>query len=180
MPTLTDSLAVWGAVVGTVSLLWNLRRDKKDAARVSVRVFWGITGFAGTEAHLSVLATNTGRRQIVLTNWGITKLDTEGSEVSFEAVPASGEFPRKLDEGEQALFRGADDVEEASKDLRRAWVQDSTGKMWYASGHEMRRLLDDVPEILGVQKKAREAFRDAAQAAVRKFLPDLAGGDKIR
>jgi hypothetical protein len=68
---LTLFLAVWGAVVSSVAVGWNIFTALRDKGRLKVEV--SITRIVGDKKrtpHLSITITNVGRRPVYVTNVG--------------------------------------------------------------------------------------------------------------
>ena len=145
--SITLGIAVWGAILGTVSFVWNIYRSISDKGRL--RVSCKIARFAvipasvvppgdrPTEPQLAFTITNVGRRAIFVSRiGGIYK-----NGKPFEVVPHTA-LPKELKPGENISERAEDPVRTllsngGAKSLG-AW--DTTGKLYAVPRHEVQRL----------------------------------------
>jgi len=141
MDPLTTFLAVWGAVVSTAAIVWNVRRDLVDRGKLRVTCYLGhLQGGFGPEdprLHLVYSVTNTGRRPVTVTHIGgaVTK------ERHFMIIPR-GELPRTLQPGE-AVLEYSDDLSVLDEAPLALWAIDSIGKHWKVPRKPLRQLLRD-------------------------------------
>src|SRR6266849_775351 len=71
--SVTSVLALWGAVVSTVALIWHILRDITDRGKVEVICYLGryVGGLQpDPRTHLIYRVTNVGRRAVVVTHMG--------------------------------------------------------------------------------------------------------------
>jgi len=160
--TITGLLAMYGAVLSSIGLGWNLYRDLQDKARLKVEIH--IRRIArspdgklyqvrpdlrvdGASEKLFVVAnvTNVGRRPVRWTGWGGEyHRPHERGGTSFIIQPTV--LPRMLKEGESASEM-TDDLKAASLDVKRLFIYDATGKNWYVSRRALRKLQKEWREF---------------------------------
>jgi hypothetical protein len=122
---------VWGALLSTITLLWNLYRD--FASRPKLRLFAGFGTSAGPIAfgsnpnpYLTVTIANVGRRPITIIRCALTEKDKSGRLFGVE------QLPRTIAESETfVVLAHAWDVTEK---LDCIVVNDSSGREWKIPG----------------------------------------------
>ena len=119
---LTTALAVWGAVVSTIAIVWNIRRDWADRGRIQVICYQGkIVGPAGPGGitYLVYRVTNVGRRDVVVTHIGGEVTDEEHFIVREPRTP----LPHTLKPGDYLLEYH--DISILDKSPQSLWACDS-------------------------------------------------------
>jgi len=144
MDALTTFLAVWGAIVSTVVIIWNIRRDLVDRGRLRVTCYFGQLR-SGVEpedprTYLFYHVTNTGRRPVVVTHIG----GAIRKDRHFMINPR-GQMPRTLQPGEYFL-EYSHDLSVLDESPQSLWAIDSVGKHWAVPRKQMRQLLRDRKE----------------------------------
>lgn len=129
---LTGFLAIWGAVVATIALVWNIVRDVRDRPRLSVRCFVGRLIEVGVgnarenpREYLIYRVTNAGKLPIVVTHL-CGSLDGGG-----HYFVNSDKVPRQLGPGEYLLAECYPWLEMGAK-LKRLYVSDAEGRNHFA------------------------------------------------
>lgn len=160
-------IAVWGALLGTISLGWNIYQAVSDRGTLRVRckigrfVIVSITTLPGgdrpTEPQLAYTITNVGRRAIVVSHIGGVYADG----TSFEVVPRST-FPKELRPGENISERAEDPVtillRNGSAKFVGAW--DTTGKSYGIRRRELQELIAEARRLrAGTAGATKEASR---------------------
>ena len=144
MDTLTKILAVWGAVVSTIAIIWNIRRDFGDRGKLRVLCYIGrLVGGGGPEdpeLKLVYNVINTGRQPIVVTHIG----GALSKEKHF-IVPTRGTMPRTLQSGEYFL-EYTTDLSVLREKPEALWAIDSIGKQWKISQRRVRQLIRECQE----------------------------------
>lgn len=139
MEALTVFLAIWGAVLSTIAIGWNVRRDLIDRGRLRVICYVGqLVGGPGPEDPIAKLVynvTNIGRRAIVVTHIG-----GEFSKDRHFMVTTRGQMPRMLQPGEYFL-EYVDNLAVLEENPTALWAIDSLGKRWKISRRQLRLLL---------------------------------------
>ncbi len=124
----TSFLAIWGAILSTVAVTWNIIRDRNDKGKIR------LTGYIGKvipgnpeERKLVVTITNIGRRPIRITGWGATK---KKQAIDKRCLFILGRhLPVTLKEGDEVVEIN-DDLTLLSEDIKTLYAIDSTSKMW--------------------------------------------------
>ena len=147
---LTMFLAVWGAIVATIALTWNIVRDWTDAPRIKVRAFIGrMMPSPDDQDYLCVFAINVGRYPITISSWG-GRFKRARGEVprAFIVNPQrAGEFPHILQVGEEKQLITSD-LSGFKKELENIHVNDATGKEWKLDKKMFRQVVKDAKEAL--------------------------------
>jgi len=112
---LTQVLAIWGAVVSTIAIIWNIVRDIRNKGRLKLHPWIGTFDNRG---YLGITITNRGRRPISLKCWGIVK---EGEDDYYEDLNLTLKESQSIDRDDQSALPLA---------LKSIYVLDSTGKKW--------------------------------------------------
>lgn len=156
---LTQTLAIWGAVLSSITLVWNLLRDRRDRANVKLTAMLEQTqqdsygqslvvekgtasGNVGTRVVLTI--TNTGQRPVIIVGWG--SKNASNAEARFRHVDerkgdalTEGEYHREITyELKASLLDGS---------VRSIFARDSTGKNWYLPRKEFRALRAEAHKL---------------------------------
>ena len=139
--SLTTFLASWGAVVSTIAIVWNIRRDFLDRGRLKVNCYHGciVSGESRSPTYLVFHVTNVGRRDVQLT--------TIGGELSSDThflVPLPGtinaqQLPRRLKPGE--IYMGYAEPKVLDENPRNLWAIDSLNNYWKFPRRSLKHLL---------------------------------------
>ena len=144
---ITTVLAVWGAVLATVALIWNILRDRKDKAVVEVSGAYGFTvGIQPSLDTFSVDAVNLGRRPVQIVEVAYeTDQMPPGTRAILNTSPrlVKGHIPAMLREGEALSLIIARDSLPSGR-LRALYVKDVAGRKWKASQKNLRQLNGDA------------------------------------
>jgi hypothetical protein len=139
MDTVTRVLAAWGAVVSTIAIIWNIRRDLADRGKLRVVCYIGqVVGGLGPEDSQPKLVynvTNTGRHPILVTHIG-----GAFSKDRHFMVPTRGPMPRTLQPGEY-LLEYSEDLSVLHQKPEALWAIDSIGKYWKIPRRRVRQLI---------------------------------------
>ena len=136
---MTTYLAIWGAVLSTIAILWNVRRDLADRGKLRVLCYLGnVRGAISPDSrtHLVHNVTNVGRRAVVVTHiGGAIKRD------KHFLINTRGPIPRTLQPGEYFL-EYSHDLSVLDENPKALWAVDSIGNYWRISRKALRRLLE--------------------------------------
>jgi hypothetical protein len=136
---LTAILAVWGAVVSTIAIAWNIARDLSDRAKLHVICYVGQVviplGPKNTPLVLIWRVTNSGRKPAVLTHIG-GALENGG-----HFMINTTELPRTLQPGDYYLGHSAD-LSILKKNPTALWAIDSLNRHWKIPNKMLRALLE--------------------------------------
>lgn len=139
MDSLTQFLAIWGAVVSTIAIGWNILRDLRDRGRLQVFCYVGeVVGGAGPpdpRPKLVYKVTNAGRKPIVVTHIG-----GELQNGNHFMVNTREPMPKALQPGEFYLDF-AEDLRILDQSPIALWAIDSLGKHWRVPRKQLRYLL---------------------------------------
>jgi hypothetical protein len=137
---MTTFLAIWGAVVSTVAIIWNIRRDLAGRGKLRVLCYLGrVVGDIPPDSriHLVYNVTNIGRRPVVVTHiGGALRKDRHFM------VNTRGPMPRTLQPGEYFL-EYSHDLSVLNERPQALWAIDSVGNYWRIPRKALRHLLND-------------------------------------
>lgn len=158
----TAIAAIYGAIVSTFAVGWNIYRDSRDRARLELSTMVGflIKGrnqqrtvshafalktwperFKGTSPELFLTITNVGKRPVVVQGWAIQadrqKAGSDNFLYPFTALPKS------LKEGEYAVERTGD-LSLLVNGAKKIYAWDSSGKKWALPRREFRKLQQEI------------------------------------
>lgn len=122
---ITLTLAIWGAILSTTAIIWNIVRDVGDKGKLDLMFYIGNI-FGGTKPsdkdYLFFKITNVGRKSITVTQVG------GGFKVKHFIIPTPN-VPKLLNPTEYFTVQG-EDFSIFEKDLKFLGAWDSTGKIW--------------------------------------------------
>ncbi|TGM89548.1 hypothetical protein [Leptospira licerasiae] len=123
----TKILAIYGAILSTVALLWSIRNSYLDTSKLKINAMIGqIYPTGGDKSYLIFTLTNVGRRPIqVIGLYGINKAAVKGREGLFVVTK---NLPKILNEAES--LKEFVEVELLNYDLGRLYFSDSHGREW--------------------------------------------------
>lgn len=140
---LTTILAVWGALLSTAAIAWNVGRDLTDRGRLWVSCYFALLmgGVDRPDDRVKLVynVTNTGRRPMVVSNIG----GTLHKPTQF-VINCRGPLPRNLQPGDYFL-EYIDDLPDFHK-VTALWAVDSLGKHWRVPRRQLRKLLCEAQE----------------------------------
>ncbi len=122
---ITLGIAIYGAILSTTALIWNIYKNLKDKPKIKVTAKFGFTSSTiGTSEHLLIVtAVNKGKRSIYLSSMGLRS--GEGDLINLKTIG----LPCELKSG-----RSHSEWFEVEKLKTRkfdfAWYRDATGKMY--------------------------------------------------
>lgn len=140
MIDLTGFLAVWGAILSTIALVWNLIRGSRDRGRLKLDAMIGKMYPNHTDRnYLVVTLTNVGKRPLLVKGWGVMKGRSAPAPRGVFVSPHG--LPRMLNESEYHI----EYTPELSilDEIARIYAWDSSGKEWDLSRKQLRRLREE-------------------------------------
>jgi hypothetical protein len=138
-------IAVYGAVIATVSCIWNWIQHRRDRGMLRLEGKLGYWMHDDSRTVFALTVTNVGRRPVVVALWGA---DIRGGRTLFVA-PHPGELPKTLTEGQYHLFTSHEYWKLVDSDVLRVWVRDSHGKRWILPRRDFARArVDAANELL--------------------------------
>jgi hypothetical protein len=156
--TITDILAAYGAALASIGFGWNLYRDLRDRACLSVSINvrrivqipggkWYTVkpdlGIAGASPELFIVAnvTNVGRRPVQWDGWGGRYHKRVNGKSSFTIISVG--LPKMLNEGETHT-EFTDVLDAAGENVKRLFIWDSSDKYWNLSRRKLRKLREET------------------------------------
>lgn len=138
----TAILAVWGAILSTLAIGWNIYRDVRNSPRLDLKgMIGGYVPAAPGErpSHLVLTLTNIGQRTVIVRNLYAVKKG-EGYYWRTQGIPIA------LKEAEYHI-ENVDPTLLEKTDLLYIAAADSTGKVWRLDGKALKTLRDDWEKI---------------------------------
>jgi hypothetical protein len=142
--TPTGIIALWGAILGTITLVWNICRDVLDRPKLKVMTYVmevGARGMGVVAVVLTYSIVNEGRRQITVTNVG-GKVKHHPTNATYFAILYEREFgtlPQTLAHS-QTCSVSCRDLSVLNDNLEECFAVDSTGRRWKATEESMKGL----------------------------------------
>jgi hypothetical protein len=118
-------IAVYGAILSTITLVWNIYNNLQDKPKIKVKAKFGFLDFGGklSEIKLIITAVNKGKRFVHLSSMGLRS----GKEDLLNLHPYG--LPCELKEGHShSEWFEADKLKNRKYDF--AWFRDATGKIY--------------------------------------------------
>jgi hypothetical protein len=161
---ITTLLAIWGAALSTITVIWTVWKDRHDCPKLKLTPLLELMAhdsygqlhplkdLTGEEHHnaqcvLGLTVTNVGRRPILITGWGTTAANN-----SVSAFSLASRKPEPLGEGEFQRLG----VTAALKDsVRTIFVRDSTGKDWNLPQKQLELLREEAQRLMGSSEQSR-------------------------
>jgi hypothetical protein len=152
-PAATWFLALYGALLASVTFVWNLVRDLRDRADVRLTAMLGhMVPNPQKKTYLILTITNVGRRPVFVTGWGGWYKNTSDRGRAGQAfVIMTQHIPKMLNEGEYVIEMAENYESALAEDVKAIAVWDSSDRKWYLSKKQMRGLRKQLTE-----KKAKE------------------------
>jgi len=128
---ITIYVAIYGAVLSTIAIVWNIIKDILNKPRLKVQAGIGFITYRDETKPTKIYnfeAVNLGKRPITLTSSGI-KIEGENSITFIDNT----NLPKRLEEGNKiSFFRKTDEFYNEIKEhqLRYLWFKDTTGKTY--------------------------------------------------
>ncbi len=136
-------LAVWGAVVSTVAIGWNVWRDLNDRAKLDVICYVGqlvdTLGLEDRRFRLAYRVANAGRRSTVLTHIGGSLRNGKHFMIN------TTDLPRTLQPGDFYLGY-SNDLSVLDDKPTALWAIDSLNHYWKIPKKTLRALLEREPK----------------------------------
>ena len=138
---MTGFLAVWGAILSTIALVWNLIRDFRDRGRLKIDAMIGKMYPDHTDRdYLVVTVTNVGKRPLLVKGWGAMKHKKAPQPRSVLIAPRG--LPRMLKESEYHI-EYTPELKILDEDIKRIYAWDSSGREWALSRKQLKGLREE-------------------------------------
>ena len=135
MEKLTQYLAIWGAILSTLVLIWDVIKYYKDKPSLRVQANQrALVGPLKSEHKIGIDMINEGKRPITVVASGF-KLDTESDENTATVFDPG--LPKQIDEGQRYTTFVNPETIDTSKILY-AWARDATGQEHRSKRHPLR------------------------------------------
>ena len=118
-------IAIYGAVLSTIALVWNIYNSSQDKPKVKVRVNFGFTSSAvGTSGHLLIVtAINKGKRSVYLFSMGLRSGKEDLLNLKTSGLPCEVKGG-----GSHSEWFEVKELKDRQFDY--AWYRDATGKIY--------------------------------------------------
>ena len=130
------AVAIYAAIAATIGLGWKIYDIVRDRPKAKVQVRFDHVFYGNGQKYstnIVMQATNTGCRPLTLIGAGFSSPSGE----MFTYIPSSGEFPKRLDEGEiHEILVELGRLKEAIKETAltepptMAWFKDAIGRYY--------------------------------------------------
>lgn len=146
--TVTLIIAIWGAVLSTIAIIWSVYRDLTDKGRLRVSCYVGSLVTPGVRIKkgncLIWNVVNVGRQPVLLTNIGGMFENNTGF-----IVQTTTPLPKMLSPGEYVLDHMVDFMSLDGKNLKALVAMDSFGRVFKAP----RKQLKELQKRMDVERK---------------------------
>lgn len=134
--SITDYIAIWGALIGTASLIWNFVTYKKNKAIIRVAAY--IMKDASNVKYLTITITNVGQRTSTINSIGLTILN---SNETIWINPIK--LPISLNESQEHIeLYNSEECQ--GRVVKKLWVTDSHNKRWHISKANITKLNEQI------------------------------------
>jgi len=140
MKNITTYIAIYGALLSSIGIIWNIYRDFRDRGKAKFFAFIGNSmnpDTDGYERYLIYHITNAGRRPLVITKIG--GIRKRGDNFLFR--PRS--LPMTLKEGD-CHMEYTHDLSVLDKNLKYLSVYDSLDKCYKFKGRKLKKLIEEI------------------------------------
>lgn len=141
--SLTSLIALYGAILSSVLLGWNIYRDLTDRGKLRVHCYIGNIIISCTPPddteYLMYIVTNVGRKPILVTHIGGKKRNKKDFFIT------SNNFPKMLNPGEY-LTEYTPDLSLLNENLVSLWAIDSLGKAHKVNKSVVKKLIKERKE----------------------------------
>jgi len=136
-------LAIWGSIISTAALTWNIIRGLEDRKKLNLEANVGqMLPGDPNNYYFYISMTNIGRRPVFVTGWGV-----DLKERNRSVFIVARNLPMLLKDGENNL-EYTDDLSIFNRNIKAVKVWDSTNKKWKISKKNLKLLLKNAQEVL--------------------------------
>lgn len=131
--SLRDIAIIYGAVLSTVALIWNIIRDLSDRPNLKIEAMIGYALPSEVKKHsLYLTVSNISKRPVMIKGWF-------GELKSTNFMVTTRQLPKMLKESEY-LTEQLDDLTVFDQGLKCLYVTDSSDKKWKVSSKAINKL----------------------------------------
>ena len=142
---LTTFLAVWGALMSTAAIAWNIARDLGDKGRLKLEGMVGKMYPDHTDRnYLVITITNVGKRPVMVKGVAAKKGRSVKGPRGVWLVPRG--LPTMLAQGEYHT-EYTHEFGFLSSEVKEIYAWDSTGKKWKLPRSELRQLRKEFGQL---------------------------------
>jgi hypothetical protein len=145
---ITTFLAVWGALLSTFAIGWNVYRDFSEKGRLKVDCYIGksISDLEGIskQDYLIWSITNVGNRSVIISNIGGAFTDCDFM------LNTRNRMPHKLNSGEY-IIEYSPDLSILTKNIKELFVIDTIGKKYKASNKRLKQAIQSAKKKVGAK-----------------------------
>lgn len=150
----TLGIALWGAVIATLTAGWSAYRDLVNKGKLRVKCFMGVMATPGVgidkDNCLIWNITNVGTQPVVLTTIGGRFKDRSGF-----LLHANLPLPRTLQPGEYVIDWMDDFSNLEPEDITELSAYDSIGKVYKAHKRDLAKVIEELKKR-GLGKRAKK------------------------
>ncbi|MFC1655278.1 hypothetical protein ACFL3C_00225 [Patescibacteria group bacterium] len=140
---ITIYIAIYGAILSTIVLIWNIIKYYLDKGRMELNCMLGnIVGYRVNDKklYLTYTVTNKGNKPITITHAGGIYENKQNFLVN------ATEIPKKLEHGEYVTIKTPD--LENLKDIKKLYVVNSLGQYCYLKRKKIKKLKESLKKYV--------------------------------
>ncbi|MEK6881544.1 MAG: hypothetical protein AABY22_18120 [Nanoarchaeota archaeon] len=121
----TLTIAIYGAVLSTIALIWNIYNSSQDKPKIKIKTKFGFfSSSTGSEGpFLFIIAINKGKRSVYLSSFGLRTGNEDLIPNRITGIPCELKGGTSHDE-----FFKINELKNREFDF--AWYRDATGKIY--------------------------------------------------
>ena len=153
-------VAIYGAILSSMALTWNIVSYLTDRPRIVSKYHTGFIPMLGEESHyaFSINFSNPTKHRVVVSAAGILFKNNQNLHFVGGRQIVPDDFPKVLLQGDShAVHRDIDDIKKAideQGDPADVWVRDATGKTYRGS---VKKMIGNVNAMYSVKHKDEES-----------------------
>lgn len=140
----TTWVAIYGAILATFTLAWNIIREFRDRPKLKVDVMFGeiIPSETAEENVVALIVTNVGKYPVMVTMWAgaFGHYGKKGFFINSHQLP-------KMLQPTEYLTLFSNRLEDFGPNIKRMWICDSSGKRWATSRTRLKQAMKDLHEF---------------------------------
>jgi hypothetical protein len=154
--SLTGWIAIYGAVLATITLVWGIIKEYKDKPNIKVRYHTGFIAGLGdkTEPIFSINLANNGKRKIIISSLGFYITKDKIMHFLPHNMILSSKLPLEINPYDsQDIYLNIEHIHNAIEkngEPKYIWVKDKLGKEYRGS---TKKLKANVSAMINFSKK---------------------------